>query len=90
MTPGTQNHSLQQDTRVATEILSVHDKGFLRLKNKGRKTTWIGFGIFVLISGHHLSSTTDFTRQHARNPSIPANLPNPLYFTPPNGRDWEK
>jgi len=41
------------------------------------------------MNGHHLSSTTDFTRQHARKPSTPPNRPNPLCFTPPNGRDWK-
>lgn len=39
--------------------------------------------------GHHLSSTTALTRQQARNPSTPANRPNPLSFTPPNGKDWK-
>ncbi|MQM10439.1 hypothetical protein Taro_043338 [Colocasia esculenta] len=42
------------------------------------------------MKGHHRSSTTDFTRQQARRPSTPANLPNPLSFTPPNGRDCVK
>jgi hypothetical protein len=41
------------------------------------------------MNGHHLSSTTAFTRQHARKPSTPPNRPNPLCFTPPNGRDWK-
>lgn len=44
----------------------------------------------VLTYGHHLSSTTALTRQQARKPSTPANLPNPLSLTPPNGKDCTK
>ena len=105
VTPETRNYSLRQDTMVGREkIVSVFPLlyyifmcecvlcgggGRKRSLSKFSKMTWIGLGIFVLMKGHHLSSTTDFTRQHALNPSTPANRPNPLSFTPPNGRDWK-
>lgn len=81
----TRIHSQQQDTAKiwVNDMKCMND----RMTSEDVELTWIGFGILVLIRGHHRSSTTDFTRQQARNPSIPANLPNPLSFTPPNGRD---
>ena len=75
---------LQNHQRLSSRIkLTVQ----IRLFVWGKKLTWIGFGIIVLTYGQNLSSTTAFTRQQARKPSTPANLPNPLSLTPPNGND---
>lgn len=70
-------------------MVNDQHNGFNRISDSDRRTLR-GGGMMVLTNGHHLSSTTDFTRQQARSPSTPANLPNPLCFTPPNGRDCTK
>ena len=45
-----------------------------------------GGGMSVRIPGMP-STTTDFTLQHPRRPSMPAKRSNPLSLTPPNGSD---